>query len=182
VEGEHIISGTNDTELEELPVLEPGSDGGNDVAVPENVHECSSLEGRPTECTGVEERDGVVLAGYRGQWRSGGERSGESVVSIGRAEEGHSVARVSVRLEEEYGGIQNTASRAGTDPVHVGTVETELIAFVKALETAVDDKVLALVASREGDLKASLTGVHSGGLVGDDEVLDICSEELGESE
>ena len=182
MEGEHIISGTNDTELEELPVLESGCDGGNDVAVPENVHECSSLEGRPAECAGVEERDGVVLAGDRGQWRSGGERSGESVVSIGRAEEGHSVTRVSVWLEEEHGGIQNTANRAGTDPVHVGGVETEEGAVVIALETAVDDKVLTLVATGEGDLEASLTGIDSGGLVSDDEVLDTCLELLGESE
>jgi len=181
MEGEHIVSCTNHAELVELPVLESGSDGGHNVAVPENIHECISLEGRPTECTGLEECDSIVLAGYCGQWRSGGERSGESIVSIGRAKEGHSIARVSIWLEEEYGSIENTASRAGTDPINVGSVEAKLIAFVKALETAVDHKVLALVATGEGDLKASLTGVHSGGCVGDDKVLDTCSEELGGS-
>jgi hypothetical protein len=178
VEGEHIVSGTNNTELVELPVLESGGDRGYNVAVPENVNECISFEGRPTECTGLEKRDGVLLASYRSQWRSGSERSGESIVSISRAEEGNSVARVSVWLEEEYGGIEKTASRAGTNPINVGTFEAKETALVKALETTVDHKVLALVATGEGDLKASLAGVHSGGRIGDDKVLDTCSEEL----
>ena len=182
MEGEHIVSGTNNIELVELPVLESGDDGGHNVAVPENVNECISLEGRATECTGLEKRNSVLLAGYRRQWRSRGERSGKSIVSISRTEEGHSIARVSVWLVEEYGGIENTARRAGTDPVSVGSIEAKIVAFVKALETAVDHKVLALVAAGEGDLKVSLAGIHSGGFIGDDEVLDMCSEELGESE
>ena len=41
------------------------------------------------------------------------------------------------------------------------------------LESTLNDKFLALVATGEGNLEVSLAGVHSGGLVGDDEVLDV---------
>jgi hypothetical protein len=84
-------------------------------------------------------------------------------------------------LVEEYGGTKKSASWSGTDPVGVGGVEAEVTAFVKALEPTLDDKVLALVATREGNPEVSLAGVHSGGLVSNDEVLDTCEKEFGES-
>jgi len=55
MEGGHIVSSTNRAQLVELPVQESRGDGGHNVAVPENVHECTSIEGQPTECTGLED-------------------------------------------------------------------------------------------------------------------------------
>ena len=79
MEGEHIIAGSDDAELVELPVLESGVDSGHNVTIPEDVDEGISFPGRPAECTGLEERDGIVLAGLSGQWCGRSERSGESI-------------------------------------------------------------------------------------------------------
>ena len=171
MEGEHIVSGTNNAELVELPVLESGVDSGHNVTIPEDVNEGISFTARPAECTGLEECDGVVLAGLSGQWSCGSERSGESIGTCGRAKETHTVASVSVWRVEEYGGIKGSTSCTRTDPVSVGGSPAEDSALVVALETAVDDKVLALVSTGEGDLEVSLAGVHSRGRFGDDEVL-----------
>jgi len=178
MEGEHIVSGTSDAELVKVPVLESGVDGGHNVPVPEDVHEGIGLTGRAAECAGMEERDGVVLAGYGGQWRRGSERSSESIDAKGRAEETRTMASVSVSLVEEYGGILESTGWTGTDPVSVGGGIAEVVAIGIALETTVDDIVLALVATGESDMEVSLAGIHSGGHVRDDEILFKCDQEL----
>jgi len=82
VEGEHIVTGTDDIELVELPVLVPGVDGSHKVTIPEDVDEGISLTGRPTECTGLEERDSVVLASLSSQWCCRSQRSGKSICAV----------------------------------------------------------------------------------------------------
>lgn len=155
----------------ELPVLESRGDGGDDVAVPEDIDEGISFEGGSAECAGLEEVDLVVLS-RDGLERGGrGEGSWEVIGASGRSEQGNTAARVGVGLEVEDGGIEGSASRAGADPVSVRGGEAEVAAGRVSFESSIDDVVLAAVSTREGDLEITLTGVGGAGSVGDDEVL-----------
>jgi hypothetical protein len=91
------------------------------------------------------------------------------------------VARVSIGLVVEYGGIKTSARWARTDPVSVGGGEAEVTARVIALEATVNDIVNALVSTGEGHLEVSLAGVRGARCVGDDEVLENCKRKFGDS-
>jgi len=79
VEGEYIVPNSDDIKLVELPVLVSRVDGGHEVTIPENVNEGIGLTGLSAECTGLEERDRVVVAGVSVQWCCRSERSREII-------------------------------------------------------------------------------------------------------
>jgi len=47
VEGEQIVTGSDDVELVERPVLVSGTDGGHNVTIPEDIDEGISFVERP---------------------------------------------------------------------------------------------------------------------------------------
>jgi hypothetical protein len=91
------------------------------------------------------------------------------------------MASASVWRIVEYKGIPKSTRCARADPVSVRLGEAEASTAWVALETAVDDIVDAPVSAGVGDFEVSLASIRSSGGVGDDEVLDRCEQEFGES-
>jgi len=170
VEGQHIVAHGSNSDGEELEVGESGSDGGDDLAVPEDVDEGGRLKSWGRERAGLEEVDAVLLARDSGERLLGSEGTCERVLAGGGSEEGDGIALVREGLEEEDGSIEGTAGGGGTDPVGRGGVEAEVSALSERLEASVDGKVVTLVATGEGDLEITLAGVDGSGSICNDEV------------
>lgn len=68
MEGEDVVSFGSDSDLEDSKVGEPGSDGGLNNTVPDDIDERGGFLSWRGEGAGLEEGDLVFLAGDSGEW------------------------------------------------------------------------------------------------------------------
>jgi hypothetical protein len=172
MEGKNILTLRSHIELVWLVGAVAGVNGGNLLAVPHDINERASLQ-IATEGTGVEELNGVFGASCGVQWFGGCERARKSIKTVTTTEGTNAIASEGIAGEVEDQGILLTTRRGCSDPVGVRLGEAEVGATTasETFEATVDDQRRPLVATRESDFEVALTGVDSGGGIGNKEVL-----------
>lgn len=151
MESKNIITSTNNIEGKVFVVRESGTYGGDDVTVPEDIHESRRFEVGSAEGTGLEECDSITLTSncLERLCRCKGSRQG--VKSKRRAKEANSVAGICVWSKEEDSCVKVSSNGAGRDPVGVRLSEAKAVTCVITFKSSIDDEVLSLVSSRESD-------------------------------